>query len=147
MSLRTPFRAATLLALLLPLALAPKAAADGGSDALRLRVADDRGLTLELTLRDFRIGPAGKDGRSILAAPGLEAHAVPGRAVLPSATTLIAVPPGGRLVVASVDGDPEETRDGVRLALGSKHTFEGSTLHDRNELGPVPALEPAEPIL
>src|SRR5262245_3305921 len=146
MSLRTPLRAAALLALL-PLALVRPATADVGSDALRLRVADDHGLTLDLTIASYRIGPPGKDGRSILSASGLEADAPPGRPFLPSITTLIALPPGARAIVAGVDGDPEETRDGVRLTLGSKHSFAGSTLKDKNEVGLVPTLEPAEPIL
>src|SRR5262252_7156590 len=146
MSLRTPLRAVALL-VLLPLALARPVTADGGSDALRLRSADDRGLTIDLAVRSYQIGAPGKNGRSILSAPGLDAQALPGRPVLPSVTTLIALPPGARPVVAGADGDPEETRDGVRLTLGSKHTFGGTTLRDKNELGLVPALEPAEPIL
>jgi len=150
MSLRTPLRAAALLALL-PLTLAHPARGDGGSEALRLKAADERGLTLELTLRGYQISPGppglpGQEGRSILSAPGLEAHAPPGRPVLPSVTTLIALPPGARAIVAGVDGDPEETRDGVRLTLGSRHTFEGNPLRDAKEVGLVPTLEPAEPI-
>ncbi len=85
------------------------------ADPIRLVAADDRGVTLELAFPDYALGPAGEDGRSPLTVPGLAAHALPGRPVLPSATTLLAVPPGARPVIGTLEGGGEETREGVRL--------------------------------
>ena len=142
MPLRTPLRAAALL-VVLPLALPAFARAE----AVRLKAADDRGVTLELAIAGYRVGPAGPDGRALLDAPGLTAHALPGRPVLPSATTLVALPPGARAVIAAIRSDPEETRLGVRLALGNRRGFAVDSIQPGDGLGPVPVAEPAEPIL
>ncbi len=132
---RPPLRAS---ALLLALALAPAVRAD----AVRLVAADDRGLTLELRVPAYTVGPAGGDGRSRLTAPGLAANALPGRPVLPSATTLVALPPGARPMLGAIDGDAEETRDGVQLILGERRGF----AEDAQGMGMVPSSEAAEPI-
>ena len=137
MRLRLTHRAAALL-LALPLVLARTVHAD----AVRLVAADDRGVTLELTLPHYTVGPAGMDGRSRLTAPGLTANTLPGRPVLPAATTLVALPPGAIPVLGAVDGDAEEVRDGVHLWLGDRRAF----TQDPQGLGWVPTAERAEPI-
>jgi hypothetical protein len=137
MHIRLPLRAATLL-LALPLVLARPV----HGDPVRMIAADDRGVTLELTLPDFQVGTAGPDGRSRLTAPGLTANTLPGRPVLPAATTLVALPPGARPVLGAIDGGPIEVREGVRLTLGDRRGF----AEDPQGLGPVPTAEPAEPI-
>jgi hypothetical protein len=137
MRLRLTHRAAALL-LALPLVVAGPARAD----SVRLVAADDRGVTLELTIADYRLGPAGADGRSQLTAPGLTAHTLPGRPMLPAGTVLVALPPGARPVLGAIDGDAEEVRDGVRLWLGNRRGF----TEDPHGLGPTPMAEPAEPI-
>src|SRR5262245_50893381 len=113
MSIRLPLHAVALL-LALPLALPPAV----GADPVRQVAADDRGITLELALPSYSVGPAGEDGRSRLTAPGLTSQASPGRPVLPSATALVALPPGSTPVLGAFEGDGEESREGVRLVLG-----------------------------
>ena len=137
MSIRLPLAAAALM-LALPLALAPAV----GADPVRQVAADDRGITLELALSSYSVSPAGDDGRSRLTAPGLNTHASPGRPVLPSATTLVALPPGATPVLDAIEGDGEESREGIRLVLGDRRGF----VQDPQGLGPVPYAEPAEPI-
>jgi hypothetical protein len=138
MPLRPPFRAAALL-LVLPLLLAPAALAS----PVRAVVADDRGVTLELTLAGWELGAPRADGRSLLTAAGLTAHALPGRPVLPSATALVALPPGAYPVAGALEGDEAPARDGVRLSLGERRGF----IEDPQGLGRVPVSEPAEPIV
>jgi peptidase C25-like protein/flagellar hook capping protein FlgD len=137
MPIRPPLRAAALL-LALPLVLAPAALAE----SVRQVASDDHGITLELTLSSYGVGKAGEDGRSELIAPGLTAHGSPGRPVLPSATTLLALPPGARPVLGPIEGDMEETREGVRLLLGERRGF----IEDPRGLGVVPHAERVEPI-
>jgi len=137
MSMRLHRRAAAFL-LVLPLV----AARPGHADAVRVVASDDRGVTLELSLPDYQLGPADEDGRRRLTATGLTAHTLPGRPVLPAGNVLVALPPGGRPVVGPVDGDAEEVRDGVRVWLGDKRAF----ADDPQGLGPVPTAERADPI-
>ena len=134
---RPSFRAAALL-LALPLAFVPAVAAE----PVRLVAADDRGVTLELALPTYTVGPPGEDGRSRLTAPGLAAGTPPGRPALPAATTLVALPPGALPVLGRIEGDAEETRDGVRLIIGDRRGF----TEDVHGLGMVPFAEPVEPI-
>ncbi len=134
---RLPLRAAALL-LALPLVLVSAVRAD----PVRLLEADDRGVTLELALPGFTIGPAGPDGRSLLTAPGLAAQTSTGRPVLPSATTLVALPSGASPILGVIEGDAEEMRDGVRLILGERRGF----TEDPQGMGMVPTSEPADPI-
>lgn len=134
---RPHHRTAALL-LALPLVLAGAARAE----PVRIIAADDRGVTLELTFADYQVAPPGQDGRSRLTAPGLAAYALPGRPVLPSATALIAMPPGARPMLGAIVGDAEEVRDGVRLTLGDRRGF----AEDPQGMGPVPIATPAEPI-
>src|SRR5262245_27244455 len=94
-----PLRAAAL-ALLWACALAPAVRAD----AVRLVAADDRGGTLELAVPADALSPANEDGRSSLTAGGLTSHGLPGRPILPSATTLVALPPGARAILGAVEG-------------------------------------------
>jgi hypothetical protein len=138
MRLRPSPRAASVL---LALALA---AGQARADAIRLVAADAKGVTLELPVQ-YRLEKSGEDeasGRMRLVSPGLGAQGRPGRPILPAATTLIALPPGARAVVAAVQGN-EEVHEGVRIILGEKRGF----TDDPGGLGAVPTSTPVEPIL
>src|SRR5262245_40612856 len=137
MPIRLP-HATVALWLLLPVA----AVCPVRAESVRLLGADDRGVTLELRLADYLVGPASEDGRSRLTASGLTAQSLPGRPVLPTATALVALPPGARPVLGLVDGDAEEARTSVRLWIGERPGFR----EDPQGLGVVPSAEPAEPI-
>lgn len=137
MPLRLPRPTDALSLVLLVLAARPL-----GAQAVRLIAADDRGVTLELRLNDYAVGPAGPDGRSRLTASGLNVQALPGRPLLPSATALVALPPGAQPVLSLLDGDAEDVREGVHLVIGDRPGFR----EDGQGLGIVPTAEPVEPI-
>jgi hypothetical protein len=125
----------------LALLLLPAGAARAQS--LRVVAADDRGVTLRLSLPGYRISPPRPDGRVELRVPGYAVTSLPGRPLLPYAQTLVALPPGARAVSRVVAADQEETRDGLRLALGARPVMrEGA-----DGFGPSPGLEAVPPIL
>src|SRR5262245_36510611 len=105
------------------LILSLAAAGPALADAIRLGATSDAGVTLELPVQ-YRLEkgePAdAQAGRLLLVAPGLGAQGAPGRPILPSATALIALPPGARAAVATIEGD-EEMHEGVRLTIGEQH--------------------------
>src|SRR5687767_5605255 len=67
---------------------------------VRLIASDPAGVTLELTVGDWRLEPMNGNPayavRALLVAPGLGSHGLPGRPAIPGAGTLIALPPGAR---------------------------------------------------
>ena len=130
-------KAVAILALLLLPAAAVRA------QVLRVVAADDRGVTLRLSLPAYRLSPPSSDGRVELIVPGYAVTNLPGRAHLPYAQTLVALPPGAAAVWRVVDAGEEETRDGLRLALGARPVMEDGG----DGFGPSPALEPVPPIL
>lgn len=112
------------------------------AQGLKVVSSDAGGLTLRLSLPGYTLSAPLPDGRTELSVPGLQVTGVPGRAHLPYAQVLLALPPGGGATVRVLEAGAEETREGVRLALGGRHT-----MRDGGELGPVPAVEPVAPLL
>lgn len=127
---------AALVLLLLP---APAALAQ----SLRVVAADERGVTLRLSLPGYQLSAPLLDGRVELNVPGYALTSLPGRPHLPYAQTLVALPPGAGALVRVVDAGEEEVRDGLRLALGAKPVMKDGP----EGFGPSPALEPVPPIL
>jgi len=130
-------KAAAALALL----LLPAAAACAQS--LRVVAADERGVTLRLSLPGYRLLAPLPDGRVELSVPGYAVTSLPGRPHLPYAQTLVALPPGAGVRARVLDLGDEEVRDGLRLALGAKPVMKDGG----DGFGPAPALEPVPPIL
>jgi hypothetical protein len=107
---------------------------------VRVVASDDRGVTLELTVQDYRLDAA-LAGRQRLSAPGLELMDLPGRPVVPFASALIGLPPGAGAQVRLLSADTEEERT-TRLPLGERPVFRGQPgstqmVPDRE---PVPAV-------
>src|SRR4051794_21229042 len=94
---RPRVRLTLVLSALLAAAASPSWAA---SDAIRVLASDDRGVTLRLDLPAVSVVPGSAAGRSRLALAGLSRTDVPGRPLLPFASTLVALPPGARAVVS-----------------------------------------------
>src|SRR5258706_12895465 len=135
-------RPASSLRSILPPLLALVLAAPVRAETIRLVGADDRGVTLRLDVGPFDLAPVA-DGRFALKGTGLPLLDEPGRPRLPYGYALIAVPPGARVLASVVGGAAEEPRGGTRLTLGERPTFRD--YHDG--FGPVPAREPAPPVL
>ena len=134
-----PARPRPLVPLFLLLALIPATPAPAQrprspapSGGIRLIASDDRGVTLGFDLPAFGLEP-GPDARSEVTGTGLPLLDEPGRPRLPYAYTLLAVPPGAR-ASATVEPGPEETREGVKLAVAGRPGFRD----DAGRLGIVP---------
>ncbi len=125
------------------LALLLLAAPVAQAQSLRVIAADDRGVTLRLSLPGYQLLDSLPDGRVELSVPGYAVTSLPGRAHLPYAQTLVALPPGAGVLARVVDAGEEEVRDGLRLALGAKPVMRDGP----DGFGPTPALEPVPPIL
>ena len=130
-------KAAAALALLLLPATAAQA------QSLRVVAADERGVTLRLSLPGYRFSAPLPDGRVELMVPGYAVTSLPGRPQLPYAQTLVALPSGAGALARIVDLGEEEARDSLRLALGAKPVM----MDGGEDFGPTPALEPVPPIL
>ncbi|HEY6867315.1 MAG TPA: C25 family cysteine peptidase, partial [Candidatus Eisenbacteria bacterium] len=118
-------------------ALGPAAPAGAG---IQVVSSDDRGIVLRLDVPAWTLAPdAG--GRSLVTGTGLPLLGEPGRPRLPYAAGFIALPPGAHVSVG-VEG-AEESRDGVRLAIGDRPGFRD----DVRGLGPSPTREPVAPIV
>jgi hypothetical protein len=129
-------------ALVAPLALAFLVAV-AAAQSLRVVSTDATGVTLRLSLPSFSFTDPGSDGRSELAVPGFQVTGTTGRANLPYAQTLVALPPGATAAVRLLDAGPEETRDGVRLVIAGRPVMRD----DGGVLGLVPAMEAVAPVL
>src|SRR6185436_9252742 len=114
--------ALTALALSSPLHAAP----------VRVLSSDERGVTLRLDVPAWRLADAAA-GQKRVVVPGFEATDVPGRAAMPFASVLVALPPGSR---ASARVQQEEWSDAgtVRLETAGRPGFEGA---DRRDLQPI----------
>jgi len=131
-----------LLLALIPAVPVPAAPPGPAAPAagIRLIASDERGVTLGLDLPAFGLEP-GPDARSEVTGTGLPLLDEPGRPRLPYAYALLAVPPGAR-ASAAVEPGPEETREGVKLAVGDRPGFRD----DAGRLGIIPTREPAPAI-
>ena len=118
-------------------------AAPSSAQNLQVVASDAAGVTLRLSLPGYALSTPNADGRTELSVPGFAVTGVPGRAHLPYAQALVALPPGAGATVRVLEAGGEETREGVRLALGGAHA-----MRDGGEtLGPVPTVEPVAPVL
>ena len=129
-------KAVIALALLLPAGVA-------GAQSLRLVSADAGGVSLRLSLPDYRLSAPRPDGRVELGVAGFSVTNLPGRPLLPYAQTLLALPPGATVVARVVDAGEEELREGLHLVLGARPVMK----EGNDGLGAMPALEPVPPIL
>lgn len=136
----SPLRPLTALVLAAVATVAPGRALAG---AIRLLSADDTGLTVSVEVQGEQWRPTGTPGRSTMQIPGFGVMTVPGRPEVPYATTLIAIPPGARVVTRVLESAPEETRTDVLLPIAARPSVEG----DPQGLGAVPVEEDVPPIL
>jgi hypothetical protein len=113
------------------------------SAQIRLVSTDARGVTLRLDVPDLTPSPADPDGASRLLVKGFPGTTVPGRAALPFASTMIAIPRGARVTARLIGGDAEESREDVRLRTLPRPGLRD----DGGALGVVPTLEAIPPVL
>lgn len=128
--------AVTAVLLLLPAAVAH-------AQSLRVVSADERGVTLRLSLPGYQLSAPFADGRVELSVSGYAVTSLPGRPDLPYAQTLVALPPGAGALTRIIDLGEEEVRDSLRLTLGEKPVMKEGP----EGFGPSPAREPVPPIL
>jgi hypothetical protein len=131
-------RAKPLLFALLALMWAPAARAQ----AVHALASDRTGVTLEITLPGWLLGPADGDGRHLLLAEGLQHTAEAGRPFLPASSVTLGLPPGTRAVARVLAREEGETRENVRLALAGEPTTERGP--DGKE---IPAMRAVPPVL
>ena len=144
--MRSPVRRPPLInGLLVPAAVAVLAAlaVPAVAGPVRLVEADETGVTLELALPPWSLTPNVVDGRADIKVAGLRTMDSPGRASLPFASELIALPPGARATVRVISGSTEETRAGTAITLGDRPVFKESG--DNREL--IPAREPVAAVV
>src|SRR5258706_10491404 len=105
-----------LLALALPLSVqaAPPA---------RVLSSDARGLTIRLDVPAWRLGPSATGLQLVV--PDFEATDIPGRAAMPFASVLIALPPGARASARVEQEGPWEDLGKVALETAGKPEFKG----------------------
>src|SRR5262245_7729364 len=134
----------TLACSILALSAMPAAA-----DPVRLLAADERGVTLQVSVPAWKL-EAGLGNRSELSAQGLQAFDIPGRPALPFASALVALRQGARAQVRGLSADSEEQRDGVRLTPASKPVFREAAEGVFPDREPVAAIQdgswPASPV-
>src|SRR5262245_27746824 len=69
----------------------------------RVLASDDRGITFRVDVPAWRLAPTGTSGVQRLVVHDLEATDVPGRAGMPFAAILIALPPGARAAARVIE--------------------------------------------
>src|SRR5215831_3598573 len=111
------------------------------ADDVRVVSSDARGVTLRLTIGDWRLAPEGTDGRLLPYADDLPRIGVAGHARLPYGHTLVVLPPGARASARVIASGTVDSREGVRLAIAAT-----SKLAPDAKFGFIPVLEPADPI-
>lgn len=111
----------TLVLALAVLAVPPAASAA----VLRILSADDRGVTLQVATEDWSLtAPDATTGRSrVVGVPEARSLSTPGRALLPTYTAMLAVPPDGRPSVRVLSRGAERSREGVRLVIAGRPAF------------------------
>lgn len=128
------------LALMLVLGLA---AVPAHAQALRLVSSDDAGVTFRVDVPAWRLVQDSLSHRSHLVAPGLETRSFPGRPHLPTASTLIALPPGARVSATVIATGDQESAERVALVLGQRPGWE----QDPGDPRMRPTLEDVPPVL
>src|SRR5580765_4817035 len=126
------------LALSILLLVAASSAFGAPGDDLHVIASDAHGITLRLDVPDFQTGVPDAAGRSRVTCPGLDTFGEPGRPSLPSASTLLALPPGARAVARVTDLGPEDVRTGIKLVPLGRSVMRD----DGGALGIIPAIEP-----
>jgi len=117
------------------------ASAAARADDVQVVSSDARGVTLTLSISEWRLDPEGPEGRLLPFVDGLTRTGVAGRARLPYGRALLALPPGARATARVVATGAEDSREGVHLAIAGK-----SKLAPDAKFGFIPVIEPAEPI-
>ena len=135
---RSSLRLVVALAAALAVGVLPGAARS--AEPVRMVAADERGVTFRVEAH-LAIVRTDDPARFEIRAPGLARTAAPGRPLLPFATALIALPPGARATAAVIGGDPEETRESVRLQVSGKPGF-----RQDGRVGIIPVSDEVAPI-
>lgn len=137
--MRAPIR--TLVLVLAALAAPALASAAG----FRLLAADERGVTLRVDTENWSLtAPDALTGRSkIVGVPGSHALSSPGRALLPTYTAMLAVPPDARPTLTVLARDGETSREGVKLAIAGRPAFRPDPDGGRE----IPYTEKVDPVV
>ena len=108
----------------------------------RVLSSDARGLTVRLDVPAWHLAPAGSNGLQRLVVPGFEVTDVPGRAGMPFASVLIALPPATRASARVEAEGAWEDLGKVRLETAGKPEFEGDEARGLEPVRtPVAAIE------
>lgn len=137
--MRTSIRTLAFAAAFLAAPLAARGA------VLRILSADERGVTVQVTTENWSLAaPDAATGRArIVGVPAARSLAMPGRALLPSYSALLAVPPDARPSLKVVARGAAVTREGVKLVVAGRPAFKPDP-----DGGPdVPYTEAADPIV
>src|SRR5262245_54786594 len=92
----------------------------------RMVASDDRGVTFRVDVPSWRLEATGTSGVQRLVVSELQATDVPGRAGMPYASLLIALPAGARATARVVEQSPWEDLGKVQLEVAGKPGFEGT---------------------
>lgn len=113
--------------------------------AFRLIAADERGVTLRVDTENWSLtAPDALTGRAkIVGVPGSHALSSPGRALLPTYTAMLAVPPDARPTFTVLARDGETSREGVKLAIAGRPAFRPDPDGGRE----IPYTETVDPIV
>jgi len=133
-----PVLVLTLAALAAPLDTATAA-------GVRLLAADERGVTLQVDTENWSLTAADAlTGRArIVGVPGSHTLSSPGRALLPTYTAMLAIPPDARPTLRVLARGPETAREGVRLAIAGRPAFRPDPDGGRE----IPVTEKVDPIV
>ncbi|NOT34057.1 MAG: hypothetical protein HOP12_07795 [Candidatus Eisenbacteria bacterium] len=117
------------------------AVAHARADGVRVIASDATGVTLRVELQGFDLTPGTETGRFRIGVAGLQRTDVAGRPPLPYASTLVAIPPGARVVARVIARDGEATRE-VRLEPSAQPAFSpgpagGSEIPRRDPVAPL----------
>lgn len=115
------------------------------SAPIRILSADDRGVTLQVGAENWSLAaPDRVTGRTrIVGVPEARSLSTPGRALLPSYSGMLAIPPDARPSIRVLTRGVETTREGVRLAIAGRPGF-----HPDPDGGPeLPVMEKVDPIV
>jgi hypothetical protein len=111
--------------------------------AIQLVSADERGVTLRVEVTGERWVESGVLGRPALEVPGFRVAGVEARPQTPYAQTLIAIPPGARVIARVLDASPEEVIERAVLPISGR----SGVGPDPEGLGSMPFEEDMDAIL